>query len=67
MNTPIRLESRPPRPDWQQRVEDAGLLWHGAGGQPYWTEDQHLVFTLEAAEVLEDAANELHGLCLHAC
>ena len=67
MNTPIRLEVRPPRLDWQQRVEEAGLLWHGAEGQPYWTEDQNLVFSLEAAEVLEDAANELHALCLNAC
>jgi glutathionylspermidine synthase len=67
MNPSIRLESRSPRPDWQQRVEQAGLLWHGAAGEPYWTEDRNLVFTLEAAEVLEDAANELHAMCLHAC
>jgi glutathionylspermidine synthase len=67
MKSPIRLETRAPRPDWQERVEAAGLIWHGAGGDPYWTEDRNLVFTLEAAEVLEDAANELHALCLHAC
>lgn len=67
MKSPIRLETRAPRPGWQQRVEAAGLLWHGAGGEPYWTEDRNLVFTLQAAEVLEDAANELHALCLHAC
>lgn len=67
MNTPIRLEVRPPRSGWQKRVEEAGLIWHGAGGEPYWTEDRNLVFTLEAAEVLEDAANELHAMCLHAC
>jgi glutathionylspermidine synthase len=67
MKSPIRLETRAPRPGWQERVEAAGLIWHGAGGEPYWTEDRNLVFTLEAAEVLEDAANELHALCLHAC
>lgn len=67
MSVPIRMESRPPRVDWQRRVEEAGLLWHGADGQPYWQEDRHLVFTLEAAEVLENAANELHALCLNAC
>lgn len=67
MKSPIRLETRAPRPGWRERVEAAGLLWHGAGGEPYWTEDRNLVFTLEAAEVLEDAANELHALCLHAC
>lgn len=63
----IRLESAAPRPDWQQRVEDSGLIWHGAGQDSYWTEDRHLVMSLEAAEVLEAAANELHGLCLQAC
>ncbi|QJE95033.1 glutathionylspermidine synthase family protein [Luteolibacter luteus] len=67
MKTPIRLEVRPPRNGWQQRVEEAGLIWHGAGGEPYWTEDRNLVFTLEAAEVLEAAANELHAMCLSAC
>ena len=67
MNAPIRLESRTARPDWQAQVESAGLLWHGDGGEPYWSEDRNLVFTLEAAEVLEDAANELHAMCLDAC
>ncbi|MCX6878757.1 MAG: glutathionylspermidine synthase family protein [Verrucomicrobia bacterium] len=67
MQTNIRLESRIPRPGWKQRVEAAGLTWHGAGGVPYWNENQHLVLTLEAAEVLEDAASELHALCLEAC
>jgi glutathionylspermidine synthase len=67
MKPPIRLESRAPRPGWQARVEEVGMLWHGAGGDPYWTEDRNLVFTLDAAEVLEAAANELHALCLHAC
>lgn len=63
----IRLESRIPRPGWQQRVEAAGLIWHGEDGVPYWNENQHLVLTLEAAELLEDAATELHALCLNAC
>jgi glutathionylspermidine synthase len=67
MKSPIRLEPNAPRPDWQARVEEAGLLWHGAGSLPYWTEDQHLVLTLQAAETLEDAASELHALCLEAC
>lgn len=67
MKTPVRLEVRPPRSGWQERVESAGLTWHGATGEPYWTEDRNLVFTLEAAEVLEAAANELHAMCLQAC
>lgn len=67
MRSSIRLESRAPRENWQQRVESAGLTWHGADGLPYWTEDRNLVLTLKAAEVLEDAASELHAICLEAC
>ncbi len=67
MRSPIRLEAALARGDWKARVEEAGLVWHGAGSVPYWVEDQHLVLTLKAAETLEDAANELHQLCLHAC
>lgn len=67
MNHQIRLLGNAARPDWQRRVESAGLIWHGADDQPYWTEDRHLALTLAAAETLEDAANELHALCLHAC
>lgn len=67
MSTGIRLESRVPRPDWQRRVEEAGLTWHGADGLPYWTEDRNLLLTLKAAETLEDAATELHAICLEAC
>ena len=67
MKSTIRFETNAPRPDWRERVEAAGLIWHGAGGESYWTEDQHLVLTLKAAETLEDAASELHVLCLEAC
>jgi glutathionylspermidine synthase len=67
MKSPVRLETNIPRPDYQKLVESAGLIWHGTNDHSYWTEDQHLVFTMEAAEVLEDAANELHALCLQAC
>lgn len=67
MRPDIRLESNNPRPLWQQRVEEAGLIWHGEGCVPYWNENQHLVFNPEAIERLEDAAAELHALCLDAC
>jgi glutathionylspermidine synthase len=67
MKSGIRFESNPPRPDWRARVEAEGLIWHGAGDVPYWSEDEHLVLTLKAAETLEDAASELHALCLEAC
>lgn len=67
MVPPIRLETNAPRANWRSEVEEAGLIWHGADGVPYWSEDQHLALTLEATEVLEDAATELHALCLDAC
>ncbi len=63
----ISLAENKPRMFWKQCVEDAGLIWHSADGEPYWTEDQHLVLTLAEAETLESAANELHELCLDAC
>jgi glutathionylspermidine synthase len=67
MKSSIRLETNAPRADWKERVEESGLIWHGAGGESYWTEDEHLVLTLKAAETLEDAASELHALCLEVC
>ncbi len=67
MRSNIRLKGNAPRPRWQQQVEASGLIWHGAAEVPYWTEDEHLALTLKAAETLEDAANELHVLCLEAC
>ncbi len=67
MKSGIRFEGNDPRPDWRARVEAEGLIWHGAGDVPYWSEEEHLVLTLKAAETLEDAASELHALCLEAC
>lgn len=64
---PIRLETIRPRQDWVRRVEESGLVWHGAGADSYWNENEHLVFSLQAAETLEAAANELHAMCLDAC
>jgi glutathionylspermidine synthase len=67
MTQGIRFLGNAPRADWRQRVESVGLIWHGADDQPYWSEDRHLALTLQAAETLEDAATELHALCLDAC
>lgn len=64
---PIRLVPSQPRPDWTRRVEESGLVWHGAGTDSYWNEQEHLALTLKAAETLEDAANELHAMCKNAC
>ncbi|MFM2296587.1 MAG: hypothetical protein RL117_294 [Verrucomicrobiota bacterium] len=63
----IRVQPSPARANWVTRVEESGLLWHGHGADSYWNENEHIVLTLEAAEVLEQAANDLHAMCLHAC
>lgn len=56
-----------PRQNWQSKVEQTGFTWHTLGGKPYWAEGSYLQLELAAAEVLEDAANTLHALCLEAC
>jgi glutathionylspermidine synthase len=60
-----RLEIRP-RPDWQRRVEQVGLVYHTVDGEPYW--DESVCYELTAAEVdmLEAVTEELQRLCLQA-
>jgi glutathionylspermidine synthase len=54
-----------PRTGWQQRVEEAGLLWH-SGDQPYWNESAFYEFTAQEIELLESATNELAEMALEA-
>jgi len=54
-----------PRAGWQQRVEEAGLLWH-SGKQPYWNEFAFYEFTAQEIELLESATNELAEMSLAA-
>jgi glutathionylspermidine synthase len=54
-----------PRPDWQQRVEEAGLAWHSSG-QPYWNESAFYQFTAKEVAELETATNELEAMTLRA-
>lgn len=53
-----------PRPNWQKRVEQHGLLFHTLKGEPYW--DETAAYQLSSYEVdqLELAANTLHEMCL---
>ncbi|HEX3148575.1 MAG TPA: glutathionylspermidine synthase family protein [Gemmataceae bacterium] len=57
----IRID---PRPNWQKRVEEHGLLFHTLKGEPYW--DESAAYQLSSFEVdqLELAANTLHAMCL---
>ncbi len=54
-----------PRPNWQDRVEEAGLAWHSSHG-PYWNESACYRFTAREIEELESATNQLHAMALHA-
>jgi glutathionylspermidine synthase len=53
-----------PRPNWQKRVEEHGLMFHTLKGEPYW--DESAAYQLSSFEVdqLELAANTLHEMCL---
>ncbi|MFE7269043.1 glutathionylspermidine synthase family protein [Streptomyces sp. NPDC057623] len=60
-----------PRPDWQQTVEEQGLVYpltrHPDDSlRPYWDESAYYVFSLPEVEALEEVVEELHGMCLAA-
>ena len=61
----MRRMSSTPRPDWQSRVEQAGLAWH-TGTQPYWNEAAFYEFTAKEVDALEAATNELEKMSLEA-
>ncbi len=55
-----------PRPDWQMKVEELGLIWHTVDGKPYWDESVYYSFTLAQIEEIEAATAELYRLFLAA-
>lgn len=55
-----------PRPDWRERVEALGLIWHTADGQPYWNEAACYRFDRRQVREIERATEELYSLCLKA-
>ncbi|MFA5961595.1 MAG: glutathionylspermidine synthase family protein [Parcubacteria group bacterium] len=54
------------RKDWQLRVEEKGLLFHHTEEGLYWDERAYYKFTADQIDVLDDATNELHKMCLAA-
>ena len=54
-----------PRPNWEQRVSEAGLTWH-TGETLYWNESAYYEFTAKEVDVLEAATNELEKMTLAA-
>jgi glutathionylspermidine synthase len=59
-----RIDSQP-RPNWQQKVEETGLIWH-SGDQVYWNESAFYEFTAQEVDLLEAATNELEQMTLAA-
>lgn len=55
-----------PRPDWRERVEEQGLIWHTAEGKPYWNESAYYAFSADQVGDIERATAELYRLCLEA-
>lgn len=53
-----------PRPNWQKRVEEYGLLYHTLRGEPYWDESACYQFTVFEIDTIELATQTLHGMCL---
>ncbi|MFT3995846.1 MAG: glutathionylspermidine synthase family protein [Asticcacaulis sp.] len=56
----------PPRPNWQARVEEEGMLWHTAGNVPYWSEGVVYRFTAAEIETIHDATEACHRMALSA-
>lgn len=62
----MRRISVPIRPRWRERLDAVGMTFHTIDGEPYWQEGAAYVLTPAEAERIEDAAAELHRLCLLA-
>jgi len=62
----MRRETLVPRPDWPAKVEALGLDFHTTNGEPYWWESACYAFSAAEIDVLEEATDTLHDLCLQA-
>ncbi|MHC1726580.1 MAG: glutathionylspermidine synthase family protein [Syntrophobacteraceae bacterium] len=55
-----------PRENWQEKVEETGLLFHHTAEGLYWDESVCYEFSSKQIDELDDAANDLHKMCLNA-
>lgn len=62
----MRRVSCSPRSQWQQKVEQWGLVFHTEEEKPYWFESAYYEFTMPEVDEIERATNELHRLCMLA-
>ncbi len=53
-----------PRPNWQKRVEEYGLMYHTLRGEPYWDESAAYLLSSYEVDQLELATQTLHQMCL---
>jgi glutathionylspermidine synthase len=55
-----------PRANWQDTLESQGFNFHTMDGQTYWNETAYYLFSKQEINILEQATQELHDLCLQA-
>lgn len=55
-----------PRENWRRKIEETGLSFHDEGDTPWWHENACYEFDADQIDELDNAANELHELCLSA-
>jgi len=56
----------PPRRDYEQRLESIGFTYYRINGKLYWDESVCYQFTRSQIDIIDDATQELHRLCLKA-
>ena len=62
----MRREVLTPRSDWRAKVEALGLDFHTTDGEPYWYESACYAFSAAEIDLIEEATDTLHQLCLEA-
>jgi len=66
----VRREILTPRPDWRAKIEALGLDFDAPEGQPegepYWCEAACYAFSAAEIDLIEEATEALHQLCLEA-
>lgn len=59
----MQRHSIAPRSNWQSKLERLGFDYHSMDGS-YWQEDSCYRFDSSEIDLIEDASNELHQMCL---
>jgi glutathionylspermidine synthase len=62
----MKRKTRLPRANWQEKVEALGLIWHSAGGEPYWDESAYYSFTAAQIDEIQSASETLYALFIEA-